>query len=216
MRTGFGWTLHGDGTTPRPGEAVAPHERLTWGRTIGFGVQHVVAMFGATFVFPVLMGLDPNLAVLVSGAATILFLLIVQGRIPSYLGSSASFVGAVAAIRAGGGDSGAVTGAILVSGLVLGAVGLVVHFVGAEVVHRLLPPVLSGAVVLLIGFNLAPVVAETYWPQDQWIALITMLIVLVASVVLRGIWGRIGVFLGLAGGYLLSWLFDVAFGPITA
>ena len=216
MRTGFGWTLHGDGTTPRPGEAVAPHERLTWGRTIGFGVQHVVAMFGATFVFPVLMGLDPNLAVLVSGAATILFLLIVQGRIPSYLGSSASFVGAVAAIRAGGGDSGAVTGAILVSGLVLGAVGLVVHFVGAEVVHRLLPPVLSGAVALLIGFNLAPVVAETYWPQDQWIALITMLIVLVASVVLRGIWGRIAVFLGLAGGYLLSWVFDVAFGPITA
>ena len=155
MRTGFGWTLHGDGTTPRPGEAVAPHERLTWGRTIGFGVQHVVAMFGATFVFPVLMGLDPNLAVLVSGAATILFLLIVQGRIPSYLGSSASFVGAVAAIRAGGGDSGAVTGAILVSGLVLGAVGLVVHFVGAEVVHRLLPPVLSGAVVLLIGTAIA-------------------------------------------------------------
>ena len=125
-------------------------------------------------------------------------------------------MGAVAAIRAGGGDSGAVTGAILVSGLVLGAVGLVVHFVGAEVVHRLLPPVLSGAGVLLIGFNLAPVVAETYWPQDQWIALITMLIVLVASVVLRGIWGRIAVFLGLAGGYLLSWVFDVAFGPITA
>ncbi|MCX2730026.1 nitrate reductase [Saccharopolyspora sp. NFXS83] len=215
-RTGFGWTLHGDGTTPRPGESVAPGERLTWGRTIGFGAQHVVAMFGATFVFPVLMGLDPNLAIMVSGGATILFLLVVQGKIPSYLGSSASFVGAVTAIRAGGGDTATVTGAILVSGAVLAAVGAVVHFAGPGVVHRLLPPVLSGAVVLLIGFNLAPVVAETYWPQDQWIALITMIIVVAGSVLLPGFLGRIAVFLGLAGGYLLSWAFDVLFGPITA
>ncbi|SFS80005.1 uracil-xanthine permease family protein [Saccharopolyspora flava] len=215
-RLGIGWRLHGDGTTPRPGEAVAPDERLSWGRTIGLGAQHVVAMFGATFVFPVLMGLDPNLAILVSGVATILFLLIVQGKIPSYLGSSASFVGAVTVIRAGGGDSSAVTGAILICALVLGAVGVIVHFVGAGAVHRILPPAVSGAVVMLIGFNLAPVVAETYWPQDQWIALITMVIVLAATVLLRGFWGRIAVFLGLAGGYALSWVFDVAFGPITA
>ncbi|MFR9728181.1 uracil-xanthine permease family protein [Saccharopolyspora sp. MS10] len=214
--TGFGWTLHGDGTTPRPGESVAPHERLTWGRTVGIGAQHVVAMFGATFVFPVLMGLDPNLAIMVSGGATILFLLVVQGRIPSYLGSSASFVGAVAAIRAGGGDSATVTGAILVSGVVLAVIGAVVHYAGPAVVQRLLPPVLSGAVVLLIGFNLAPVVAETYWPQDQWTALLTMIIVLAGSVLLPGFWGRIAVFLGLVGGYLLSWLFDVLLGPITA
>ncbi|WP_344927165.1 uracil-xanthine permease family protein [Saccharopolyspora gregorii] len=215
-RTGFGWALHGDGSTPRPGESVAPHERLTWGRTIGFGAQHVVAMFGATFVFPVLMGLDPNLAIMVSGGATILFLLVVQGKIPSYLGSSASFVSAVTAIRAGGGDTATVTGAILVSGAVLAIVGLVVHFAGPGVVQRLLPPVLSGAVVLLIGFNLAPVVAETYWPQDQWTALLTMIIVVAGSVLLPGFWGRIAVFLGLAGGYLLSWAFDVLLGPITA
>ncbi|GAA2352701.1 solute carrier family 23 protein [Saccharopolyspora halophila] len=215
-KLGIGWKLHGDGGTPRPGEAVAPDERLSWPRTVGLGVQHVVAMFGATFVFPVLMGLDPNLAIMVSGFATILFLLIVQGKVPSYLGSSASFVGAVTVIRAGGGDSSTVTGAILVCALVLGAIGLIVHFVGSGPVHRALPPAVSGAVVMLIGFNLAPVVAETYWPQDQWTALITMIVVLAGSVLLRGFWGRVAVFLGLVAGYALSWLFDLAFGPITA
>ncbi|MEU6262635.1 uracil-xanthine permease family protein [Saccharopolyspora shandongensis] len=215
-KLGVGWKLHGDGSTPRPGEAVAPDERLSWGRTIGLGAQHVVAMFGATFVFPVLMGLDPNLAIMVSGVATILFLLIVQGKIPSYLGSSASFVGVVTVIRAGGGDSSTVTGAILVLGLVLSVVGVIIHFVGPQVVHKVLPPAVSGAVVMLIGFNLAPVVAKSYWPQDQWIALITMVVVLGCSVLLRGFWSRIAVLIGLVVGYVLSWLFDLGFGPITA
>src|SRR3982750_4954348 len=108
------WKLVYDGRTPPPGEAVAPDERLSWGRTVGLGAQHVVAMFGATFVFPLVMGLNPQLAIMMSGIATICFLLIVSGRVPSYLGTSASFVGAVAAIRAPGGTSAAGTGAILV------------------------------------------------------------------------------------------------------
>jgi uracil-xanthine permease len=213
----FGWTLYnGDGRTPAPGRAVAPNERLTWGRTVGIGAQHVVAMFGATFVFPVVMGLDANLAILMSGVATIIFLLIVNGKVPSYLGTSASFVGAVAAIRAGGGDNGAVTGAILVSGAVLGLVGLLVHVVGAGVIHKVLPPAVTGAVVMLIGFNLAPVVAAVYWPQDQWVAFLTMVFVIVASLLLRGFWARISVFLGLVFGYVLSWILDRTAGQITS
>ncbi|PZS28741.1 MAG: nitrate reductase, partial [Pseudonocardiales bacterium] len=168
MNLGLGWKLHGDGKTPPPGEVVRPDERLSWGRTVGLGAQHVVAMFGATFIFPVIMGLDPNLAIMMSGIATILFLVIVGGQVPSYLGTSASFVGGVAAIRAAGGDSATVTGAILVAGLVLALVGGVIHFLGAEIIHTILPPVVTGAVVMLIGFNLAPVVANVYWPQDQW------------------------------------------------
>src|SRR5512143_2380969 len=116
-----GWKLHGDGKVLAPGEVVAPDERLTWGRTVALGAQHVVAMFGATFVFPVVMGLNPNVAIMFSGIATILFLLIVNGKVPSYLGTSASFVAGVAAIRAEGGDSSDVTGSILVAGLVLAA-----------------------------------------------------------------------------------------------
>ena len=115
----LGWKLVYDGKTPPPGAAVAPDERLSWGRTVGLGAQHVVAMFGATFVFPLIMGLNPQLAIMMSGIATIAFLLIVQGKVPSYLGTSASFVGGVAAIRAQGGDSADVTGAILVAGAVL-------------------------------------------------------------------------------------------------
>nr|WP_234434105.1 solute carrier family 23 protein [Streptomyces sp. NRRL F-5126] len=195
---------------------VLPGERLTWPRTIGLGAQHVVAMFGATFVFPVVMGIDPNLAVLMSGVSTALFLLLVRGRIPSYLGTSASFVGGVAAIRAGGGDTATVCGAILVAGLLLAAVGLVVNRLGPASINGLLPPVVSGAVVLLIGFNLAPVVAKTYWPQDQWVALATMVVVVGSGVLLRGFWARLSVFIGLVFGYVLSWLFDRLSGPVTA
>jgi uracil-xanthine permease len=212
----FGWKLYEGGRTPPLGAAVAPDERLSWPRTVGIGAQHVVAMFGATFVFPIVMGLDPNLAIMMSGIATIIFLLIVANRIPSYLGTSASFVGGVAAIRAQGGSSGDVVGSILVSGVVLALVGVVVHFAGARVVNRVLPPAVTGAVVMLIGFNLAPVVATIYWPQDQWVALLTMAFVLVCSLVLRGFWGRVSILLGLVFGYLVSWLWDSLGGSITS
>lgn len=216
MALGMRWKLHGDGSTPPPGEVVGPDERLSWGRTVGLGVQHVVAMFGATFVFPVVMGLDPNLAIMMSGIATVAFLLIVQGKIPSYLGTSAAFVGAVATIRASGGSSATVTGAVLVAGAVLVVVGILIHFVGARLVNRALPPVVTGAVVMLIGFNLAPVVAQVYWPQDQWVALLTMTAVVAMTVLLRGFWSRIAIFLGLVFGYALSWVLDRTAGVITS
>ena len=212
----FGWKLYGDGKTPPLGEAVAPDERLSWPRTIGIGAQHVIAMFGATFVFPIVMGLDPNLAIMMSGVATIIFLLVVNGKVPSYLGTSASFVGGVVAVRASGGDSSDVVGAILVSGVVLALVGVLIHVAGVRFLHAVLPPAVTGAVVLLIGFNLAPVVAGIYWPQDQWAALATMTFVIVASLLLRGFWARISILLGLVFGYLLSVLLDVTIGQITS
>jgi len=212
----IGWKLHGDGRALAPGEVVAPDERLSWGKTVGLGAQHVVAMFGATFVFPLIMGLNPQLAVMMSGIATIVFLLIVQGKVPSYLGTSAAFVGGVAAIRAQGGDSRAVTGAILVAGVVLALVGVAIHFLGSRVVYAVLPPAVTGAVVMLIGFNLAPVVAGVYWPQDQWVALLTMLFVIVVSLATRGFISRIAVFLALVFGYVISWAFDKTFGQITS
>ncbi|MEV6078252.1 solute carrier family 23 protein [Streptomyces sp. NPDC052069] len=214
MSLGVRWTLHGDGKNLAPGEVVRPDERLTWGRTAGLGAQHVVSMIGACFVAPILMGLDANLAVMASGVATILFLLITRGRIPSYLGSSLSFIGVAAVIKTQGGDAATLTGALLVVGAVLFLCGAVVRAVGARVIHAVLPPVVTGAVVMLIGFNLAPVTAGTYWPQDQWTALLTMLFTGFALVVLRGFWSRIAIFLGLAFGYGLSWVLDRVFGKI--
>jgi len=155
------WRVVHDGKTPPPGAVVRVDERLSWPRMVGLGAQHVVAMFGATFVFPIVMGLNPQLAIMMSGIATICFLLIVQNRVPSYLGTSASFVGGVVAIRAQGGDSPNVTGAILVAGVVLAICGLIIQLLGSRVVYAVLPPVVTGAVVMLIGFNLAPVVATS-------------------------------------------------------
>ena len=209
------WKLHGDGSL-KLGEVVAPHERLSWGKTIGLGAQHVVAMFGATFVFPLLMGLNPQLAVMMSGIATLVFLLVVKGKVPSYLGSSASFVGVATAIYSAGGNPSDLTGAMFWVGVLLLIVGLIISAVGAKVIHRALPPVVTGGVVMLIGFNLAPVVANTYWPQDQWVALVTMLLVVVLSVGVKGFIGRIAIFVSLIFGYVLSWLLDVLTGPITA
>src|SRR5262245_47644637 len=138
----FGWRVVHGGKTPPAGGVVRPDERLSWPRMVGLGAQHVVAMFGATFVFSLVMGLNPQLAIMMSGIATICFLLIVQGKVPSYLGTSASFVGGVVAIRAQtGGNSPHVTGAILVAGAVLAAAGVAIHYLGSRVLHAVLPPV---------------------------------------------------------------------------
>ncbi|MGH8881609.1 MAG: uracil-xanthine permease family protein, partial [Stackebrandtia sp.] len=192
------------------------------GRTVGFGAQHVVAMFGATFVFPVIMGLNPNLAIMMSGVATICFLLIVQNKVPSYLGTSASFVGAAFAIYGQDGSPANVTVAILVAGAVLALVGVLVHFVGARAVNAVLPPVVTGAVVMLIGLNLAVVAAGTgatttglYWASDPWVALITMTIVVVVAVAFRGFIGRIAILVGLIAGCVVAWFGDLMFGQRT-
>ena len=107
--------------------------------------------------------------------------------------------------RSQGGDSADVTGAIMVAGLVLAAGRRRSSTSPApELIHRILPPAVTGAVVMLIGFNLAPVVAGIYWPQDQWIALLTAAFMVFAAVLLPGFWSRIAVFLALIFGYLLS------------
>lgn len=204
----FTWKLHGDGRSLAPGEVVKPDERLTWPRTVGLGAQHVIAMFGATFVAPTLMGLNPNLAIMMSGVGTILFLLVVGNRIPSYLGSSFAFIAAAGAIRADGGSTGQVTGAFLVAGVLLAVIGVVVHRVGGQVVSRILPPAVTGAVVVVIGLNLAGTAAKFYWPADQWVALLTMVAVLLVSVAGRGFVSRIAILIGLVFGYVLSWVWD--------
>ena len=175
-------------------------------------------MFGATFVFPLVMGLDPNLAIMFAGICDDLFLLIVQGRVPSYLGTSASFVGGVAAICAQGGDSADVTGAILVAGVVLARRSASSSTSSApDVIHKVLPPVVTGAVVMLIGFNLAPrrgqhlLAAGPVDGADHHAAVILM-----AAVLLPGSSAGSRSSSALIFGYLLSWLFDAIFGGIDS
>ena len=85
MATGlFNWTTTGG--IDNPTRVIAPDERLPWAQTGVMGVQHVIAMFGATVLAPILMGFDPNIAVLMSGVGTLLFYIVTGGRVPSYLG----------------------------------------------------------------------------------------------------------------------------------
>src|SRR6266446_4256586 len=99
----FGWTEK-SAEVVRQGGVIAPDERLPWAQTAAMGVQHVIAMFGATVLAPILMGFDPNIAILMSGIGTLIFFVITAGKVPSYLGSSFAFIGVVIAATAYAGN----------------------------------------------------------------------------------------------------------------
>src|SRR5215469_10739944 len=149
------WTLKREGV-------VLPEERLPAGATIVAGFQHIIAMFGSTVLAPLLMGLSANLAIFFSGIATLLFFAITGGRVPSYLGSSFSFIGVVIAATgyAGSGPNpriGVALGGIFAAGALYAAIGVLVQLAGYRWIERLMPPVLTGSIVAVIGLNLAPV-----------------------------------------------------------
>ncbi|CAA0108847.1 Putative pyrimidine permease RutG [Mycolicibacterium vanbaalenii] len=181
---------------------VAPDERLSWPRTLGLGAQHVVAMFGATFLVPVLTGFPPATTLLFSGVGTILFLLITGNRLPSYLGSSFSVIAPVTAAVAAQG-TGSALGGIVAVGLLLILVGAVVHLAGTRWLDLTLPPVVTGAVVALIGFNLAPA-AKGNFEEGPLLGLVTLVLLVGALAFFRGMVGRLAIFLAVVAGYLLG------------
>ena len=196
------WTLHGDGKNVGATEIVAPEERLTWLRTIGFGSQHVVAMFGATFLVPLITGFPPATTLLFSGIGTLLFLIITANRLPSYLGSSFAFLAPISAATASGGPSVAL-GGIIVVGALLAVIGIVVHLTGTGWIDIVLPPVVSGAIVALIGFNLAPA-AKNNFAESPVVAIITLLAIILSAVFFRGFLGRLSIIIGVVVGYIAA------------
>lgn len=183
---------------------VAPDERLSWSRTVGIGAQHVVAMFGATFLVPVLTGFPPATTLLFSGVGTILFLLITGNRLPSYLGSSFAVIAPVTAAVAADGTGSALGGLVAV-GLALIVIGTVVHVVGTHWIDVMLPPVVTGTVVALIGFNLAPA-AKANFEQGPVVAIVTLVLLVATLAFFRGIVGRMAIFVAVVAGYLLALL----------
>ena len=184
---------------------IAPDERLPWPQSIAMGAQHVVAMFGATVLAPLLMGFDPNVAVLMSGVGTLVFFLITGGKVPSYLGSSFAFIGVVIAAT-GYAGSGAnanlpvALGGIVVCGLVYALIGFAVMASGTGWIERLMPPVVTGAVVAVIGLNLAPIAVKgaSATPFDAWMAVVTIVCVGAVAVFTRGLVQRLLILVGLA------------------
>ena len=197
-----GWTLHGDGRHITAGEVVRPWERLAWPATIGLGLQHVVAMFGATFLVPALTGFPPTTTLFFSGVGTLLFLVVTGNRLPSYLGSSFAFIAPITAAKASDGPGGALFG-IVVVGLLLALVGAVVTLTGTGWIDALMPPVVAGAIVALIGLNLAPV-AKSNFVKAPWVALITLTAVILWTVVFRGLLARLSIFFGVVVGYVAA------------
>jgi uracil-xanthine permease len=195
------WTVRTDGL-------IAPDERLPWPQTMAMGLQHVVAMFGATVLAPLLMGFDPNVAILMSGVGTLIFFVITGGRVPSYLGSSFAFIGVVIAATgyAGSGANpnlGAALGGIIACGVLYSAIGLVVMAVGTRWIERLMPPVVTGAVVAVIGLNLAPIAVKGASGStfDACLAMLTIVAVGAVAVFSRGMVRRLLILVGLAIAY---------------
>src|SRR6476619_2028111 len=201
---------------------ILPEERLPTGPTVLVGLQHVVAMFGATVLAPILMGFDPNVAIFFSGIATLILFVAPGGRVPSYLGSSFAFIGPVltatgAAVAAGANPNiGVALGGIIAAGALYTVIGLIVLAAGHRWVERLMPPVVTGGIVAAIGLVLAPIAinsASGIGPGNadgsafaRWIALATVVAVGLFAVYAPGMWRRIPILIGAIVGYFVYYI----------
>lgn len=201
---------------------VKTDEYLPVGKSIILGLQHTFAMFGATVLAPMLMGFDPNLTIFITGIGTILFFLITGGRMPSYLGSSFAFIGAVAAVTgySGTGNNPQIAialGGIIVCGVIYALIGLLVMKIGTDWIERLMPPVVTGAIVMIIGLNLAPITIKSVSGQsfDSWMAIITIICISAVAVFTHGMLRRLLLLLGLLAAYLIYFIFAnlLGYGP---
>jgi uracil-xanthine permease len=170
---------------------------------VGLGLQHVIAMFGATVLAPLLMGFDPNLAIFFSGIGTLIFMFLVRGRIPSYLGSSFAFIGPVIAAKSHGGVPAAL-GGIAAAAVLYFIVGLLAKTrAGTRAIAALMPPPVTAAVVAVIGIGLAPVgwdMSSKGWP----LAGFTLAVAIFVAVATRGFPKLIPVLLAVIAGYLAA------------
>lgn len=171
-------------------------------------MQHVVAMFGATLLVPTLTGFPVNTTLLFSGLGTILFLLLTRNRLPSYLGSSFAFIAPLTATQGQG--IPVQIGGVVVAGLALIAVGAVVQAAGRKVLDAVMPPAVTGAIVALIGLNLAPTAASNVQTQPL-VAGVTLASILVCTVAGRGMVARLGILIGV----IIGWVFAAATGNLA-
>lgn len=200
----FSWTEKSS-TALANGGVIGPDERLPWGQTGLMGIQHVIAMFGSTVLAPILMGFDPNLAVLMSGIGTLIFFIITGGKVPSYLGSSFAFIGVVnvatgyVATHGANANIGLALGGIIACGLVYTLIGFLVQAIGTGWIERFMPPVVTGAVVAVIGLNLAAIPVKNMAASnfDAWMQAVTFLSVALVAVFTRGMLQRLLILIGL-------------------
>ncbi|KAI8892280.1 uracil-xanthine permease [Globomyces pollinis-pini] len=199
-------------------------ERPNWGKAVILGAQHTLAMFGGTILSPRLAGFDPNTSLFFSGVGTILFYFVSGGRVPSFLGNSFAFIGVT---HAATGYSFASTGlnpnlavaqgGIIFSGIAYLLVGIIVVLAGHKWIEYLLPPVVTGSVIMAIGLNLSTVAIDdaSRSMDSPWQAAVTAIITASVTVFGRGLFGRLPVLVGLTIGFILSIIVGKITGDIT-
>lgn len=196
---------------------VDVHERLPMQQMIPLGIQHLFAMFGATVLVPLLTGLDPAVALFTSGAGTLLFILITKGKVPAYLGSSFAFIVPIQFISAQYGIEYALGGTVAV-GLLYAVVAGIVRLVGTDWLNRLLPPVVVGPVIIVIGLGLAPTGVQMAGliGEDAHLlnpnvltAIFTLAVAVLASIKFRGFLASIPVLIGIVAGYIFGLIMGI-------
>ncbi|TFJ94580.1 solute carrier family 23 protein [Lentibacillus salicampi] len=181
---------------------------------IMLSLQHLFAMFGSTILVPFLTGLSPAVALISSGLGTIAYLLITKGKIPAYLGSSFAFIAPIIGASTAGGPAGAMIGTFL-AGVVYAVVALFIRFLGLNWLMRILPPIVVGPVIIVIGLGLAstaidmamyvPGLDENVYSGTHFsVALFTLGITIIASIFFRGFLGLIPILIGIVSGYTFA------------
>lgn len=191
------------------------NERPSLGQWIGLSIQHMFSMFGSTVLVPILVGLNPGIALFSSGVGTLMYILITKGKIPAYMGSSFSFIVPMLALMKTTGYPGIAQGTIAVGAVYL-IVSLIVSFFGSNWIDRVLPPIVVGPMVMVIGLSLAATAAKDatmngshYDLRYFAVAMITLLITIVFNMYFKGFLGLIPILLGIVAGYLVALAFGI-------
>lgn len=180
---------------------------LPW---LGLSLQHLFTMFGATVLVPILVGINPSIALVSSGIGTLVYLVTTKGKIPAYLGSSFAFIAAMQMLMKSDGYPAIAQGAIT-TGLVYVIVSMIIKRAGAAWLDKILPPIIVGPVIMVIGLGLAANAAQNAMYNDSvydfkyiLVALATLGLTIFFNMFLRGFLGLIPILLGIVGGYLIA------------
>lgn len=198
-------------------------ERPSFGQWVGLSIQHLFSMFGSTVLVPILVGLNPGIALFSSGVGTLMYILITRGKIPAYMGSSFSFIVVMQSLMKQAGYPSIAQGTLAV-GVVYLIVSVLVSLIGSDWIDKALPPIVVGPIIMVIGLSLAgsaatnaTMVNNHYSLTSFGIAMVTLLLTVVFNMFLKGFLGLIPILLGIVSGYIVAVLAGVVdFAPVIA
>lgn len=207
----------------RDGVVLDVDERPEFGQWVGLSLQHMFSMFGSTVLVPILVGLNPGIALFSSGVGTLMYLLITRHKIPAYMGSSFSFIVPMMALMKSTGYPGIAQGTIAV-GCVYLLVSLIVTMIGSDWIDRVLPPIVVGPIVMVIGLSLASTAAKdatlngTHYDLRYFaVAMLTLLVTIAFNMFCKGFLDLIPILLGIVCGYVIACLFGIVdLAPVAA